>query len=393
MYAQGLICRKCKKTYPLDNRYHCTECKGLLEVFYDYNKIKQVGKSMFTRELSSIWKYAELLPLGKTSRVVSLGEGGTPLLRADNTGRGLGLRNLFLKLESHNPTGSFKDRPTSVAVSKAVEEGAETIVIASSGNAGASAAAYAARAGLRCVVYVPKNTPENKIEQALSHGAQVNEVSGPYSNSFRAAAESSNMPCWVNVTSTFYNPYTVEGDKTVAYEIWEQMGGNVPDWIAIPIGAGPLLVGTYKGFTELVALGLVSKLPRMVGVQSESCAPIAHAFNRGSKTVEAWPEKIDTVASGIADPLIGYPEDGTTTLNVIRKSAGLAITVDDEEILDAGRRLAKEEGVFAEPTAASCLAGVKKLIDTDIVSPLDTIIAVITGHGLKTPNSLLDRGK
>jgi threonine synthase len=389
VHAKGLVCRECKTTYPLENLYNCAQCKGPLEVIYDYDRIKPIISSMFGRRQTNIWKYAELLPIKETSCMISLGEGGTPLIKACNIAQRLGMSNLFMKLESHNPTGSFKDRPTSVAVSKAIEEKANTIVIASSGNAGASAAAYAARAGLKCIVYVPEKTPTNKIEQTLSYGAEVIKIAGTYSNSFRAALESSERPRWVNVTSTFLNPYTVEGDKTVAYEIWEQMGKNVPDWVVIPIGAGPLLVGVYKGFTELAALGLASKLPRMIGVQAKSCAPIVDAFNKGSKTVEAWLQKIDTVATGIADPLIGYPQDGTITLSTIRKSAGLAIAVDDEDILDAGRRLAKEEGIFAEPTSAASLASVQKLVNEGIISTTDTVIVVITGNGLKTPNSLL----
>ena len=237
-------------------------------------------------------------------------------------------------------------------MSKAVELGAEMFVIASSGNGGASVAAYAAKAGKRSFIFVPENTPISKVSQAVTYGGQVVRVRGNYSNSYNLAVEVSKAHNCANLTSTFQNPYTLEGDKTVSFELYSQLQGQVPDFIIVPIGAGPLLYGIYKGYVELQRLGLVEKTPAMIGVQAENCSPIVQAFERGSLTVQGG-QTGPTIASAIADPLVGYEQDGTITLKAIYESGGLAVSVNDREVVDAVLKLSRTEGLYVEPASAA----------------------------------------
>lgn len=319
--------------------------------------------------------------------MVSLGEGTTPLLRAKKLGRVLGVPALYLKNEGANPTASFKDRPTSVGISVAKELGAARVIVASSGNAGAATAAYAARAEQQCVVVVPEGTPPGKVAQALTCGARVVYTAGSYSSSYKLAQDSATAFGWANLSSTFLNPFTVEGDKTVAYELWEQLGRRVPDWVVIPIGAGPLLVGTLKGFQELRRLELADRVPAMIGVQSEAVHPVADAFASGAAAVEEWHGPTRTVSSGIADPLIGYPHDGTLTLKAIRTTNGQCLVAPDHATLALGRALAETEGVFVEPTSATGVYAVSELRAGGIIRENETVVVVLTGHGLKTPDA------
>ena len=374
---------------PLDLHYSCPRCGGILEVIYDYAALdKSEAVATFTKStLTSLWRFAPLLPVGEAANRISLGEGNTPLLLAERLGKKLGVTALHLKNEGTNPTASFKDRPTSVGISVAKELGATRVIIASSGNAGAAAAAYAARGGLSCVVVMPEGTPIGKVAQAVSCGARVIYTRGSYSSSYKLALDSSAAFGWVNLTSTFLNPYTVEGDKTVAFEIWEQLGRRVPDWVIIPIGAGPLLVGTLKGFDELRMLGLTDGVPGMIGVQSEAVHPVADAFASGEEVVKEWYGSTKTVSSGIADPLVGYPQDGTLTLNAIKKTHGQCLIASDKVAIALGRTLAETEGVFVEPTSAIGIYAVGELKTAGIIRSSDTVVVVLTGHGLKTPDA------
>lgn len=343
---------------------------------------------MFTQStLTSLWRFAPLLPVGETANRISLGEGNTPLLLAERLGKKIGVTGLHLKNEATNPTASFKDRPTSVGISAAKELGATRVIIASSGNAGAAAAAYAARGGLPCVVVMPEGTPLGKVAQAVSCGAKVIYTRGSYSSSYKLALDSATAFGWVNLTSTFLNPYTVEGDKTVAFEIWEQLGRRVPGWVIIPIGAGPLLVGTLKGFEELRILGLADGVPGMIGVQSEAVHPVADAFGSGEEVVREWVGSTKTVSSGIADPLVGYPQDGTLTLNAIKRTHGQCLIAPDKMAISLGRTLAETEGVFVEPTSATGIYAVSELKTAGIIRGSDIVVVVLTGHGLKTPDA------
>jgi threonine synthase len=315
-----------------------------------------------------------------------LGEGNTPLVHAARLSEPIGIPKLFIKNEGQNPTGSFKDRPTAVGVSVAQSLGIDTVVVSSTGNAGASLAAYAARAGLRAMVFVTDRTPAAKLVQMALHGAQIVTVRGSLSDAYWLARNASLEWGWLDITSTFLCPYTVEGDKTVAYELFSQLG-EIPEWILIPVSVGPLLVGIYRGFQELVSRGLADRLPRMVAAQVLGCAPIARAFDQKAAAVSAWEGTVDTIAGGIADPLVGYEQDGTYTLRVVRRSGGLATASSDDEVLKATRLLAQKEGIFSEPTGAVSLAALKHLAKSKEFSAEQLIVCVITGHGLKQVRS------
>jgi threonine synthase len=288
-----------------------------------------------------------------------------------------------VKDETRQPTGSFKDRPLSVAVSKAKEFRATTVVTASSGNAAAAMSAYAARAGLRAVVLVATDTPPGKLLQMSAAGATIVRVTGSVSNSIEMARAATKAFGWYNVTTTFENPYSVEGNKTVAYEIAADLGWRAPEWILVPTGAGPLPAGIWKGFSEMQQFKLVATRPRVVLVQAAGCAPIAAAFKSGG-SVEPWLAP-QTVAGGIKDPLVGYSEDGTYALKIVQKSGGVAVTVSDEEILRVTRLMSETEGLYVEPTAGVAAAGAVALHRNGTIGADDQVIAISTGHGLKQP--------
>jgi threonine synthase len=366
MFATSLKCTACARSYPLGEHYACDSCNGVLEVTYDYQAIgsKPIAETL-PEPGFNIWRYRNLLPVRDEAAMVSLLEGGTPLVKSTNLATDYEIENLYLKDETRNPSGAFKDRPIAVAVSKARELGFGTVVTASSGNGAASLAIYAAKARMRCIIFVPETTPMGKVAQATVSGATIVKVRGDYSNSFRMAKETAEHFHWMNVTTTFLNPYSFEGDKTVAYELYRQFGGDVPDWVVIPAGAGPLVYGIHKGFLEMRRLGLTDALPRMVAVQAEGCKPIARAFENGTD-VSAW-ERVETVASAIADPLRGYEKDGQLVVRTLKANGGLALAVPDDEILAAMDDLGKKEGIYAEPGAAASIAALKRMIAADSV--------------------------
>lgn len=382
-YARSLKCISCHSEFPLSPLYECEHCGGILSVIFNYGNsiIEEIKKN------KEVTNKTDLLPVNPEC-VVSIGEGNTPLRTAENLAKRIGVHTLQLKCEFTNPTGSFKDRPVGVGTSKAVEFGYKKVVVASSGNGAAAVAAFAAKADLEALIFVPEKTPPEKIRQAAFYGARVIKVEGTYSNSFRLAKEVSKGTAEVfNLTTTFINPYTVDGDKIVAYELYQQMNGKVPDAIFVPIGAGPLLVGIFKGYEELMTMGVINELPRMVGVQAEGCSPIARAFLEGKFEVESDDHPM-TVAGGICDGLTGYSKDGTYTLHTIKRSNGFAIHCDDESILEAQRWLAVDEGAFVEPSSAAAVAAIQKSLKEQIIDKGDTVVALLTGHGLKDMGSV-----
>lgn len=380
-----LLCTSCGKGWSHGLRHYCPDCGGVLVVDYNYDRIDGAAlQKHFSEPNPDIWHYRTLLPVEDDDNIVSLKEGGTPLIKICNLVKEIGEATVFAKDETRNPTGSFKDRPTSVGMSKAIELGAEMFAIASSGNGGASVAGYASRAGLPSFVFVPENTPVSKISQAMTYGSQVVRVRGNYSNSYRLAMEVSQKYNCANLTSTFLNPYTLEGDKTVAYELFYQLKGQVPDYVIVPIGAGPLLYGIYKGYVDLLKLGLVDRVPAMIGVQAEQCSPIAQAFERGILSVEAG-QRGATIASAIADPLVGYDQDGTITLKAIYETNGLALCVTDEEIVEAVLKLGSMEGLYVEPASAAAWAAYAKLIRDARIGRDSLVVLMLTGSGLKQP--------
>lgn len=372
----------CAATHPLTVSYKCPTCGGILDVVYDFGAatIRDVMQSARTQVGTSMWAFRDLLPIASTTQPVSLGEGLTPVIETVNTRWG---GRAWLKLEGSNPTGSFKDRPVSVAVTRAVELGAPGVITASSGNAGAAMAAYAARAGLPSVTLVPDGLPPGKLAQIAAPGTRLLAVRGNFSRAYELAQEWAARTGWLNVTTTQLSAFPTEGNKTVAYELVLQLGA-VPDWVLIPVSSGPLLVGALKGFEELRTAGLIDKVPRMVAVQAEGCAPIAKAFAEGSTQVREW-ETPETIATGIKDPLQGYSDDGTRTLALARSSNGAVVAVSDKAILAAVKHLANSTGVLAEPTGAVGVAGLDAIWQLGDHGPRegDSVVCMVTGHGLK----------
>jgi len=380
-----LQCRSCGGEYPLECLYRCRICGGILEVRYNYERAFECDPvTNPDRAQPGIWKYRGLLPVKHAEHIVSLGEGETPLLHTpaltDFWGCDL---QLYIKADSLNPSGSFKDRPTSVGVSVAKEQGSDKIVVASSGNAASSAAAYAARAGMDCMVFVPESTDISKVVQAQSYGARVFCVPGTFSDAYGLAQSCAERFNWCNVTSTFVNPYTLEGDKTIAYELYRQMRGAAPDYLLIPIGSGPLLVGAYKGYEELRSMGLIQSVPKMIGVQARQCAPITDAYTKGKTTVSSWEAPIRTIAGGIADPLIGYAGDGTLTLQTVHALGGVMVSLTEEEIQDGMTTTEKKIGLYCEPAGSVSVAAVKKLWAEGIMPKGSSAVSVMTGSGFK----------
>lgn len=385
MFAEKLQCIACNSEQDLEIHNKCPVCGGILEVKYGFDRtlaVEALTSSGFS-EFPGIWKFSAMLPLQNTKNIVSLGEGNTPLLASRSIGPAIGLRKLFFKLESLNPSGSFKDRGISVAISKAKELGVSNVVVASTGNASASTAAYAARAGMKCVVCVPEVTSRAKVGQAIAHGARIVLVRGDFSKSYAIALQASEKLGWVNTSTTFLNPYNMEGNKTVAYELWKEFQGNVPDVIVIPVGAGPLLAGVAKGFEELRELGMSTKVPRLVGVQAEECSPIFDAFSKGLEKVSQWEKSFSTLAAGVGDPLKGYSDDGTFTLDAIRKTSGTVVTLDEEEIRFSTQEVARSEGLYIEPTSSISAGALRKLRGSGFLSEGDIVVSLLTGHGLK----------
>jgi threonine synthase len=369
----SLACHRCTWRGEISNLYACPACGSSLLVAYAGNNELPDGT-----EDEGIWRYRSFLPINEDP--VTLGEGDTPLLEARRLDPSGGL---LLKNETVNPTGSFKDRPVAVAATVARELGLSGLLCASTGNTGVAVAAYAARAGLPAVCVVPETTPAAKMLQIEAVGARIVRVRGNYSDAYELARAAAENFGWANLTSTYINPYMLEGDKTVAFELFEQLKEKVPDWVLVPVGAGPLLAAIHKGFEELGVSG-----PRMVAVQAAGCAPVVRAFESGAKEVREWDHPVETAASSIADPLRGYPEDGTRTLSVVRESGGRAVAVSEEETRKATIDLARSEGLLVEPGAAVAVAAYRKLSDEKLIREGETAVIVLTGHGLKDPAAM-----
>ena len=388
-FLKLMKCARCGREYePSSGAIRCANHDdGRLDIFYDYEALRgAINIEALSRRPNGVWKYRELLPINDPKNIVSLGEGGTPLLRAHRFGEKLGLDNLWLLDDTRNPTASFKDRPMTVGVSKAVELGYRTVVSASSGNAAAALSAYSAKAGLRCITFVPEMTSIGKLAQLTMYGAHVVKVRGlesgedPTVRMLKAVCDQNNWyPC-----PSFgpMNPYQAEGPKTMSYEIVEGLGWEVPNWVFVPVGAGGALAGNWKGYLDFQNLGFIKSMPRMAAVQSTGCAPVIRAYEQGAdpKNIVPW-EMADSVATGLMDP---YPWDGDAALVAIRNSHGAAVAVSNDEILEAQRKLAKYEGIFAEPSGVTSLAGVIK--ERENIDRADCVVVEITGSGLKDPN-------
>lgn len=372
MHVQYHQCIKCNEKYPkTEIRYWC-DCGESLEVIFNYNEIKNtISWSSLRKRPFRHWRYREFFPLVKTANSVSLMEGGTPLLKSRNISRELGFKNLFLKCESENPTGSFKDRGTTVEISKALEFGSKEIVCASTGNTGASVSAYAAAANIKAHIILPSDTPEIKIAQIKSHGAIIHKVNGDYNKAEAEAYRLFRERGWYLMGDYLYRG---EGEKSIGFEIADEMDA---DYIISPVGNGTLIHGIWKGLKELKTVKLIKKLPALIGIQATGCNTVTKAFKKGSDVIK--PVKPKTIAEAIA---CGNPLDGLKALQALRKSNGIAEAVTDREILRAKDLLAKKEGIFTEPAGASPLAGLIKLKDQ--LDKDARIVLIISGNGLKT---------
>lgn len=396
-YVTRLRCPKCKTDYnPLENPQFCEthECGARIDVHYDYTRLQEVlSKKILSARSLSVWSYFELLPVSNRVNIVSLGEGGTPLVKSQRLAEVLGVRDLYIKDETRNPTWSFKDRPMTVGVSKAKEQGATTLASASSGNAAAALAAYCARAGFTCFCFVPDIAPMGKIAQLLLYGAKVVRLRGLHKGddpTVKLLREACSTYGWKPCPSFGpFNPYQAEGPKTLAYEIIEQLEWQVPDVAYVQVGAGGLLGGQWHGFSDFMNLGFVEMQPRMVAVQASGCAPLVHAFETNRDVFDIIPcASPHSVAEGLCDP---FPWDGDLALLAVRESKGTAIAVDDDRILYAQKLLAKYEGIFAEPSGVTGLAGLIDRLESGDQDPSELILIEATGGGLKDQDIVIQR--
>lgn len=376
---KGLKCRECGREYPVEPIYVCDFCFGPLEVNYDYSYIKEnVSREKIEKGPKSLWRYIDLLPVEKP--LVGLHAGFTPLKKADNLGRELGLTNLYIKDDSVNhPTLSFKDRVVSVALSKAKEFGFDTAACASTGNLANSVAAHSAAYDMKCYVFIPANLESQKIYGSLVFDPIVVAITGDYDDVNRLCSEIANDQWWAFVNINI-RPFYAEGSKTLAFETIEQLYWEVPDAVVVPAASGSLLTKIYKGIKEMQEIGLAPKKDfRVYGAQALGCSPIAKAFKDGLDYVK--PVRANTIAKSIA---IGNPADGIYALDVTRKTSGGWEVASDEEIIEGMKLLARTEGIFTETAGGTTISVLKKLVEQGQIKKDELVVAYITGNGYKT---------
>ena len=384
MQKTHLQCRECKKEYDPTFKYICDECFGPLDVHYNFPSLT---KNTFVNREQTYWRYFELLPITDKSNIVSINAGMTPLVKAEKLGKEIGLNNLYIKNDSVNPTFSFKDRPAGVAVSKAKEFGLASVGCASTGNLAAATAAHAAKADLPCYIFAPSDIEHAKITQALSYGSHYIAVDGTYDDANRIAAQVGDSK-GVGIVNINMRSYYVEGSKTLAYEVAEQLNWQVPDQLVVPTGSGAMLNAICKGFEELETVSLVDKVSQMHVncAQANGCAPIVNAFKKNSTDVVPV-ERPDTVAKSLA---IGDPGDGRYVLKRLKQFNGIAEESNNKEILDAILLLAKTEGIFTEPAGGVSVAVLKKMVEQGQIDKNEITVCYVTGNGLKATESLME---
>ena len=384
MQKTHLQCRECKKEYDPTFKYICDECFGPLDVHYNFPSLT---KNTFVNREQTYWRYFELLPITDKSNIVSISAGMTPLVKAEKLGKEIGLNNLYIKNDSVNPTFSFKDRPAGVAVSKAKEFGLGSVGCASTGNLAAATAAHAAKAGLPCYIFAPSDIEHAKITQALSYGSHYIAVDGTYDDANRIAAQVGDSK-GVGIVNINMRSYYVEGSKTLAYEVAEQLNWQVPDQLIVPTGSGAMLNAICKGFEELETVSLVNQVSQMHMncAQANGCAPIVTAFKKNSTDVVPV-ESPDTVAKSLA---IGDPGDGRYVLKRLKQFNGIAEESNNKEILDAILLLAKTEGIFTEPAGGVSVAVLKKMVEQGKIDKNEITVCYVTGNGLKATESLME---
>ncbi|GAA0514065.1 threonine synthase [Halorubrum aquaticum] len=386
-HVETLECTLCGAEYDPDQViYTCPNhpgVKGILDVTYDYDAVVDRFDEPLDGDIRSQWKYRAFLPVADDSEPVTLGEGGTPLLETPRLGTELGV-DLRVKDDGRNPTGVLKDRATSISVTKAGEFGREVVTCASTGNAAASLAGFAARGGLDCRLFVPGDAPEGKLAQPLVYGADVLGVEGSYDEAYDLSMEVTERFGWYNRNAAV-NPFQVEGKRTVGHELAEQTRGDVPDWLVFSMGDGCTIAGGWKGFREFHDLGFVDEAPRMLGVQAEGASAIHDTFHDH--------DDVDDVADTVADSIsVGRPRNTVKACSALEESGGESVLVSDEEILAAESLLGRTEGIYAEPAGATPVAGLRKAREAGVVEAGDSVVVVVTGNGLKDTESAMRAG-
>lgn len=377
-----LKCVKCGKEYiPQGILYTCGDCGigGILDVVLDYDSIrKEMTHQYFKKNTDySLWRYLPAIPLEGTDGIQPLQVGWTPLYEVNKLSRETGLKSFYVKDDSRNPTGSLKDRASAVGVAKAIELNRSVICAASTGNAASSLSGFAASAGIKTYIFVPETAPEAKVTQLLIYGSNVFLVKATYDTAVELCFQAADMFGWYN-RSCAINPYLVEGKKTVAYEICEQLGWKAPDIAVVAVGDGCSIAGVWKGFMECFKLGLIDRLPKLVGVQAANSNPVTRAFL--NKTCRFDYKKPVTIADSIS---VGIPRNGIKALNAIHESQGFMVDVTDDEILDAMRILAQGTGVFGEPAGVTSFAGIMKMHERGMLSGSEKVVGIVSGSGLK----------
>ena len=386
-YFAGYQCTRCRKEYEADlDLYTCPECgtEGILDIHYDYGRMKKkvTARSLAANQNDSMWRYAPFLTVPEENLDRTLRVGWTPLYTANRLAGQIGLQKLYIKDDGLNPTGSLKDRASAVAVVKALERGAEIIGCSSTGNAASSLAGNAARIGLKTVIFVPERAPAGKVAQLLIYGAKVISVSGNYRQTFELSQQAIERWGWYNRNCAI-NPHLVEGKKTVSLEIAEQLNWDVPDWVAVSVGDGCTVGGVYKGFYDLLQLGLIERIPKILGVQAEGCCPFYTAWATSQPLI---PAEENTLADSIA---VGVPRNPVKAFNAVKFSCGAWMTVTDQEILAAMKTLGSAEGVFGEPAGVTGLAGLMKAVTLGVIEEGERAATIATGNGLKDIHNAL----
>jgi threonine synthase len=378
-FATNLRCRECHREYPLAATHVCEFCFGPVEVTYDYDAIrKYVSRERIERGPASLWRYADFLPCDRDG-AIDIGAGFTPLIRAKNLGKALGLNELYIKNDTVNPTWSFKDRVVTIAATKARELGYEKLACASTGNLANSVSAHAAAGGLEAVVFIPHDLESNKQLGSSIYAPTLVKVRGNYDAVNRLCAELAGSYNWAFVNVNV-RPYYSEGSKTLGFEVAEQLGWRAPDHCVVPIASGSLFVKIRKGFQELAKAGLIDEpKTRMSGAQATGCSPVATAWQEGSMNFR--PQRPDTIAKSLA---IGNPADGYYSLVQLRDTNGACGSVSDEEIVDGMKLLAETEGIFAETAGGVTIASLKQLVEAGKIHSDELTVAFITGAGFKT---------
>ncbi len=389
-HIKHLQCLICGRTFPPEpDRYVCPDHgnEGILDVVYDYDVIARriSPQSLAQNPDPTIWRYKPLLPVEPDAGVPPLTVGGTPLYETPRLAAGLGLNHVWVKDDGREPTASFKDRASAIAIVKAREAGADIITTASTGNAAAALSGLAASVNQPNVIFVPASAPQAKIAQLLTFGSTVMLVEGTYDDAFDLCMEAADAFGWYN-RNTGYNPYMSEGKKTVSYEICEQLGWDAPDVIFVSVGDGCIIGGVYKGLYDLLQLGWIDHMPRIIGVQAQGSNYMAEAWEKGEDVLTKPPIQAHTVADSIS---AGLPRDRLKAMRAVRESEGAFVVVSDEEILTAIPELAQKTGVFAEPAGAAAYAGLRKAAAQGLVSADDRIVVINTGSGLKDVTSAM----